>query len=134
MDIATLARLAAQAREFEVGAGGARFVLRLPTRFEQQLAFARSAAADGQLGAAGFLAGTQALLPGAIVRWAGVSAATLAPAVVAPGDADDQPVEHSPAAVALLLTERGDLAEELRKALFDRITAARAAAETLEKN
>lgn len=134
MDVATLARLAAQAREFEVAVGAARFVLRTPTKFEQQLAFARGAGLDGKLSAAGFLAGTQALLPASLVRWAGVTAATLAPAVVQPGDADDQVVEFSPEAVALLLAERGDIAEQLRTALFDRITEQRTAAEALEKN
>jgi hypothetical protein len=53
---------------------------------------------------------------------------------VSPGDPDDTPVELTPESVAMLLAERGDLAEVLRGALIERITADHTAAEELQKN
>lgn len=127
MELSEIKRQAQAAREFTHTVDAATFTLRMPTRFEGQLA-ARECE-RGERHEVYALRVERRLLLSAVVGWSGVLVKD-----VLPGHPNDDALVFEPGAVEALADARPGVFAVLGKELFTRMAAASALQEAAEKN
>ena len=131
MDISDLKRQAQSQREFAVALGPRSITLRAPTHYESLLAASRAGAYVGDAKQDRLVSQIKLqreLLQLAIVGWSGVLVSD-----VLATDLND-PLDHSPDAVVLLLDAQPEWEAELGAELLAKLAARRLMKDTAEKN
>lgn len=130
MDLEQLRRAALASREFFApavpGFDGVTATLRVPTRFEVQIALKRCGGDDD---AARLITLERMVLSAAIVGWTGARITD-----ILPDHPNDDPLVFEPGAVPLLLDAQPDLAQAWGLALFERMRETRDRVGDAEKN